>query len=375
MTRPLREARIDLGAVRANIQTLAELVAPAKTMVVVKANGYGHGAFETALAAVLAGADWLGVVDITEALALRNAGIEIPILAWLHGEDADFAAAIAADIDLGVSNLTQLERIAAASTAAASTEAQPTHVHIKVDTGLSRNGVEESESGELFARAAEHESAGILKVRGIWSHLANAGEHEDLEQLRRFEAFDASARDAGLAPELRHLAATAAAIAAPKTRLDLVRVGVGVYGLSPLDDITSADLGLRPAMELSAEIVSVKRVPAGTGVSYCYAYRAETATTLALVPLGYADGIPRQASESGVVSINGQTYPIAGRIAMDQFVVDVGDAEIAVGDRAILFGDPASGIPSADDLAEAAGTINYEIVTRIGPRVTRVYVP
>ncbi|MDQ1528483.1 MAG: alanine racemase [Actinomycetota bacterium] len=374
----MREARIDLGAIRSNIATLRSAVSPAALMVVVKAEGYGHGAIEAAKAAVDAGTDWLGVVDLAEALALREAGITIPILAWLHGEDADFTAAVAANIDVGVSSLGQLERAAATGGLA--------QIQIKVDTGLSRNGVEERESAALFERAAAHERAGRVRVRGLWSHLANAGEAEDLEQVRRFTLFVDAARDAGLTPELRHLAATAGALRVPESRFDLVRIGVGVYGLSPFEDASSAELGLRPAMELSAEIISVKRVPAGAGVSYGYAYRTSAETTLALVPLGYADGIPRHASSvagktgaadrpGALVSINGRAYRVCGRVAMDQFVVDVGDDQVRVGDRAILFGDPTTGVPSADDWADAADTINYEIVTRIGPRVTRVFVP
>jgi alanine racemase len=368
----MREARIDLGAIRSNVATLRSAVAPAALMVVVKAEGYGHGAIEAAKAAVDAGTDWLGVVDLAEALALREAGITIPILAWLHGEDADFTAAVAANIDVGVSSLDQLERAAATGGLA--------QIQIKVDTGLSRNGVEERESAALFERAAAHERAGRVRVRGLWSHLANAGETEDLEQVRRFTLFVDAAREAGLTPELRHLAATAGALRVPASRFDLVRIGVGVFGLSPFEDASSAELGLRPAMELSAEIVSVKRVPAGVGVSYGYAYRTAAETTLALVPLGYADGIPRHASSAAgrpgaPVSINGKAYRVCGRVAMDQFVVDVGDDEVRLGDRAILFGDPTTGVPSADDWADAADTINYEIVTRIGPRVTRVFVP
>ena len=367
MARPLREARIDLDAMRANIQVLKDAVAPAQTMVVVKAEGYGHGAIESAQAAVEAGAEWLGVVDIAEAGALRDAGITVPILAWLHGDDADFEAAVAAGIDIGVSTWDQLERAAATSGLA--------QIQIKVDTGLSRNGIEERDAPALFRRAAELERLGKVSVRGVWSHLANSGQDEDHEQLRRFETAIETAEDAGLRPELRHLAATAGSLSLPEARFDLVRLGIGVYGLSPFEDRTSADLGLRPVMELSAEIVSVKRVPSGSGVSYGYTYRTEAPTSLALVPLGYADGIPRAASSSAPVSINGKTYRISGRVAMDQFVVDVGDDEVALGDRAILFGDPATGVPSADDWARAAGTINYEIVTRIGPRVTRVFVP
>ncbi|HEY0259655.1 MAG TPA: alanine racemase [Lacisediminihabitans sp.] len=365
MTRPLREARIDLGAIRANIDVLRRAVAPSQTMAVVKADGYGHGAVETAKAAVGAGIDWIGVTDVTEALALRSAGVSAPILTWLHGRDADFEAAVTKKIDLGVSTMEQLDRAASTSGKA--------QVQLKVDTGLSRNGVEERECAAVFARAAELERSGSVRVRGIWSHLANAGEAEDLEQVRRFDAFLAAAADAGLTPDIRHLAATAGALRVPSSRYDLVRLGIGIYGLSPFDDTASAALGLRPAMELSAEIVSVKRVPAGSGVSYGYTYRTARETSLALVPLGYADGIPRDASGVAPVSINGVTYRIAGRVAMDQFVVDVGDADVSVGDRAIAFGDPATGVPGADDWAAATGTIDYEIVTRVGPRVTRVF--
>jgi alanine racemase len=367
MTRPMREARIDLGALQSNIGVLREAVAPARTMVIVKADAYGHGALEVARAAVDAGTEWLGVVDIVEALALREAGITAPMLTWLHGVGADFHAAVDAGIDVGVSTLDQLERASATSGLA--------HVQIKVDTGLSRNGIEGRLAGQLFERAVELENVGGIRVRGIWSHLANAGETEDREQLRRFEAALALAADVGLRPELRHLAATAGALSLPESRFDLVRLGIGVYGLSPFEDRTGEQLGLRPVMELSAEIVSIKRVPGGSGVSYSYTYRTEDDANLALVPLGYADGIPRSASSAAPVSINGKTYRISGRVAMDQFVVDIGDDEVAVGDRAILFGDGRKGLPTAEDWAAAAGTINYEIVTRLGPRVTRVFLP
>jgi alanine racemase len=363
----MREARIDLGALKSNIRVLRDTVAPAGTMVIVKADAYGHGALEIARAAEDAGTDWLGVVDIDEALALRRAGISSPLLAWLHGADADFDAAVAASVDLGISTLDQLERAASSAGLAM--------VQLKVDTGLSRNGIEGRLVAQVFARAAELERTGRIRVRGIWSHLANAGEHEDRSQLARFEEALALASDIGLTPELRHLAATAGALSLAESRFDLVRLGIGVYGLSPFDDRTSVQLGLHPVMELSAEIVSVKRVPAGSGVSYSYTYRTGTEANLALVPLGYADGIPRAASSAAPVSINGKTYRISGRVAMDQFVVDVGDDDVAVGDRAILFGDGADGLPTADEWAAAAGTINYEIVTRLGPRVTRVFVP
>jgi alanine racemase len=362
----LREARVDLGAISRNVETVRRAVGGSDVMVVVKANGYGHGAVESARAAIEGGAVALGVVEIDEALALRAAGIDAPVMAWLHGSDADFAAATAADIEIGVNHVEQLERVAASDGTAV--------VHLKVDSGLGRNGASEAECAAFFAAAVRHERAGRIRVRGFFSHLANAGEQADATQVQRFTAMLAQAVAAGLDPEVVHLAASAGALRVPESRFGLVRVGVAAYGLSPFDDASSADLGLVPAMQLSAEIVSVKRVAAGSGVSYGHDYLTPRETTLALVPIGYADGIPRHASGSGPVSINGGAFRVSGRIAMDQFVVDVGDHPVAVGDRAVLFGDPATGVPSATDWADAATTINYEIVTRIGGRVARRYV-
>lgn len=363
--RPMREAHVNLSAIAANIATLKAAIGTPKTMVVVKSRAYGHGAVPVARTAAENGADWLGVVSVEEALELRAAGIGTPILAWLHDSDANFHAAIAGGVDLGVNYLDQLEAVAATSGQA--------FVQLKVDTGLGRNGSAPGEWEALFAAAAAHEKAGRIRVRGLWSHLANSGEAADLEQVAEFERALALAKNAGLDPELLHLAATAGALRVPPARFGMVRLGIGTYGLSPFDDATSADLGLVPALELSASIASVKRVSAGTGVSYGYDYRTTAETTLALVPLGYGDGIPRHASGAGPVSINGVTYPVAGRIAMDQLVLDVGDAAVKVGDRAILFGDPSTGVPSATDWADAAGTINYEIVTRLGGRIERTY--
>lgn len=364
--RPLREARVDLGAIGHNIRVIRKTVDGPMVMAVVKAHGYGHGAVPVAKAALDAGAEWLGVVEIAEALELRDAGITAPVLAWLHDPDATFDEAIARDLDIGVSYRQQLDRVAAASGIAV--------VQLKVDTGLSRNGAADAEWPEFFAAAAAHERAGRVRVRGLWSHLANSGEAADLHQVAEFERAIALARHAGLEPELLHLAATAGAIRVPAARYDLVRVGLGTYGLSPFDDATSADLGLRPALELSAAIASVKRVPAASGVSYGHDYRTSEETTLALVPLGYGDGVPRHASNRGPVWINGRIYRVAGRVAMDQFVVDVGDDAVLVGDRAVLIGDPATGVPSAEDWAAAADTINYEIVTRLGGRIQRTYI-
>jgi alanine racemase len=362
-----REALVDLRAIEHNIRQLSILSGPRMKMVVVKSRAYGHGAIPVAKTAVAAGADWLGVVSIEEALELRAAAIELPILCWLHDPAASFDAAIEQHIDLGVSYLEQLHRVAASNGVA--------RVQLKVDTGLGRNGASPREWLQLVEAATAHQAAGRILVTGVWSHLANAGEAADAAQVAAFAEAVAIASAAGLEPELLHLAATAGALRVPAARYGLVRLGIGVYGLSPFDDATSAELGLRPALQLSAAIASVKRVDAGSGVSYAHDYRTDRETTLALVPLGYADGIPRHASGRGPVSIGGITYPIAGRVAMDQVVVDVGDAPVKVGDRAILFGDPTTGVPSATDWADAADTINYEIVTRLGGRIQHRYLP
>ncbi|HWH25807.1 MAG TPA: alanine racemase [Pseudolysinimonas sp.] len=358
-----REARIDLASIRSNVELLRDIVAPAQLMAVVKADAYGHGMVPAAIAALDGGADWLGVADIDEALALRSAEITAPILAWLHAPTTDFAPAVEAGIDLGVSSLDQLEQVAAAG---------PARVHLKLETGLSRNGASPEEAPAVFARAVELQRVGRLRVIGLFSHLSNTSLADDDAQQKLFDALVAEAWAAGLEPELRHLAATEAAIRRPQSRYELVRSGIGIYGLDPSPGVALSDLGLRPAMELSSAVAAVRQVPAGAGVSYGYTHRTDRPTTLVLVPLGYADGVPRAASGRVSVQIDGSLFPVVGRIAMDQFVVEVGDAPVNVGDRVVLWGDPASGAPSADDWADAAGTINYEIVTRVGPRVPRV---
>jgi alanine racemase len=358
-----REARIDLEALRSNLAILRQTVAPSVVMAVVKADAYGHGAELVGRAVSEAGVEWLGVADLSEGFALRRAGIATPMLAWLHGPDADFAAAVEAGIDLGVSSLSQLERAAAAGHAV---------VQLKVDSGLSRNGIAPAERAAVFERAAALDGSGAIRVRGIFSHLSNTSAADDDRQREVFDQAVAEARAAGLDPELRHLAATQAALERPGMRFEMVRIGVGLYGLPAADSVDAAALGLRPVMQLSAAVAAVRRVPAGTHVSYGYTHRTERETTLALVPLGYGDGVPRAASSRGAVSIRGRLCPVVGRIAMDQFLVDAGDVRVEVGDRAVLWGDPADGVPSAEDWAAAAGTIGYEIVTRVGPRVPRV---
>lgn len=362
----MREAAIDVGAISANVRHLRRLTG-VEVLAVVKADGYGHGAVRSALAALDGGATRLGVADVTEALALRRAGIDAPVVAWLHAPGETFAEAAARGIEIGISSADQLQ--AAASAAAVAD--RPTAIHVKVETGLGRNGVPPADWGHVFAEAARWERLGRVRVVGIFSHLSNTSEADDLAAVRRFDEALLAAAAQGLAPRLRHLAASHAAIALPEARFDAVRIGIAMYGLSPFADRTSAELGLRPAMSLRAAVAAVRRVPAGQGVSYGYLHRTDSDTTLALVPLGYADGIPRNASAGGAVRIGGRVFPVAGRIAMDQFVVDVGDHPVAVGDEALLFGDPTLGEPAVETWADAAGTINYEIVTRIGPRVPR----
>jgi alanine racemase len=363
-----RAARIDLEALRSNLGVIRDLVSPARVMGVVKADAYGHGVRVVAPVLVEAGVDWLGVADLSEALALRASGISTPVLAWLHGPSTDFAPAVEAGIDIGVSSRDQLERAAAAASGSRS-EAR---VQLKVDSGLSRNGIAPAEREEIFERAAVLQAAGDIRVRGIFSHLSNTSSTDDARQKGVFQQALAEALAAGLHPELRHIASTQAAIDKPDYRFDMVRIGIGLYGLPAADSMDAAAIGLRPVMQLEAEVAAVRRVPAGTGVSYGYIHRTTRDTTLALVPLGYADGVPRSASNRGEVSINGRRCPVVGRIAMDQFLVDVGEGAVAVGDRVVIWGDPANGVPSAEEWATAADTIGYEIVTRVGPRVPRL---
>lgn len=361
----MREALIDTDAIADNVRHVRRLTS-SDVIAVVKADGYGHGAVRSAVAALAGGANRLGVADIGEALALRRAGIDAPILAWLHAPGASFTDAVAHGIELGISSLDQL-----AAAAAAASAARPALVQLKVETGLGRNGLAPGDLPTVFAEAARLERIGKLRVVGIFSHLSNTSDADDRAALARFHEALALAARLGLTPALTHIAASHAALALPYARLGCVRLGIAMYGLSPFADRTSADLGLRPAMTLRAAVAAVRRVPAGQGVSYGYTHRTDGETTLALVPLGYADGVPRAASGAAAVRIGGATFPVAGRIAMDQFVVDVGDLPVSVGDEAVLFGDPTLGMPPVEAWADAAGTINYEIVTRIGPRVPR----
>ena len=362
------EASIELGAISANIAALRQHVAPAALMAVVKADGYGHGAVPAARAAVRAGADWLGVVHVAEALELRRAGIGGPLLCLMAIGSADHPAAIAADIDLSAGSAAMVRRIAAAAAAAG----KPARVHLKADTGLSRGGATAADWPAVLDAASQARSAGSIVITGLWSHFAAADDpgNPSIEaQLAAYKEALAVAESAGITPQLRHIANTAAAIDVPQARYDLVRVGGGCYGLATLPG--GAPPWLRPAMTLRSRLVLVKRVPAGTGVSYGHRYVTPRETTLGLVPLGYADGIPRTAAGQPLVFARGRRWPIAGTVCMDQFAVDFGDEPVAEGEEVVLFGPGADGEPTAQQWGEALGTISYEIVTGIGARVPR----
>ncbi|MFI6205611.1 alanine racemase [Streptomyces sp. NPDC051041] len=378
-TAPLRaRAEIDLAAVRANARTLRALAPEAALMAVVKADGYGHGALPCARAAVEAGATWLGTATPEEALALRADGglpADVRIMCWLWTPGGPWREAVEADLDVSVSGMWALREV----TAAARLAGRPARVQLKADTGLGRGGCQPgADWAELVGEALRAERAGQVRVTGLWSHFARADEpgHPSIAaQLTRFREMVAYAEQRGVRPEVRHIANSPATLTLPESHFDLVRPGIALYGISPSPEVgTPADLGLRPAMTLSASLALVKHVPGGHGVSYGHHYVTPGDTTLGLVPLGYADGIPRHASSAGPVLVDGKWRTVAGRVAMDQFVVDLGGDEPEPGAQAVLFGPGDRGEPTAEDWAQAAGTIAYEIVTRIGTRVPRVYV-
>ncbi|WP_329335762.1 alanine racemase [Streptomyces sp. NBC_00663] len=369
-------AEIDLAALRANVRTLRALAPGAALMAVVKSDAYGHGAVPCARAAVEAGAEWLGTATPEEALALRAAGIDgVRIMCWLWTPGGPWREAVEADLDVSVSGMWALLEVVDAARAVGKTA----RVQLKGDTGLGRNGCQPGDDwAELVGHALRAEAEGIIRITGLWSHFACADEpgHPSIAaQLTTFREMLAYAEQAGVRPEVRHIANSPATLTLPEAHFDLVRTGVAVYGISPSPELgSSADLGLRPVMTLSASVALVKRVPGGHGVSYGHHYVTPGDTTLGLIPVGYADGVPRHASGTGPVLVGGKWRTVAGRVAMDQFVVDLGGDEPAVGSEAVLFGPGDRGEPTAEDWAQAAGTIAYEIVTRIGTRVPRVYV-
>jgi alanine racemase len=368
------EIVVDLAAIRRNVGILRDLVAPdgSDLMVVVKADGYGHGMVESARAAREAGAPWLGVATVEEALRLRDAGDSGRLLCWLTVPGDDWAAAIDRDVDVTAYTVAELAEIRAAVTG------RPARVQLKIDTGLSRGGSTADDWPDLVAAARAGEADGLWTVTGIWSHFACSDEPDhpaNAAQEQEFRAALAGAERAGLRPEVRHLANSGGAILRPSSRFDLVRCGIASYGLHPAPGI-GPDLGLEPAMTVTAPLALTKHLHAGAAVSYGHVWTAPGETRVGLVPLGYGDGVPRHAGNTAEVAVGGKRRPIRGRICMDQFVVELGDQDeggAAVGDEVVLFGPGTAGEPTADDWARACGTIHYEIVTRIGGRLRRRY--
>ncbi|HET9632875.1 MAG TPA: alanine racemase [Terrabacter sp.] len=365
-------AEIDLAAVEHNVRTLRALAPSSELMAVVKADAYGHGLLPVARAALRGGATWLGTAQFAEAFALRDAGIATRLLTWLSVPGSDFAGAVSRDIDLSASAPWVLDEIAAAAAAVGRTA----RVHLKVDTGLGRGGAYGADWSVLVQHARGLEAEGSVRVVGAWTHFAHADSPEHptvLAQQDRFFEAVAEAERAGLRLEVRHLANSAATLVHPSAHADLVRPGIAIYGLTPVPQVDD-DFGLRPAMTLRARLALVKALPAGQGISYGHAYAPTVDTVVGLVPAGYADGVPRNASNVGPVLAEGRRTTIAGRVCMDQFVLDLGPGSRArAGDIVTLFGG-APGEPTAQDWADATDTISYEIVTRLGARVPRLYV-
>ncbi|PZE74038.1 alanine racemase [Curtobacterium sp. MCBD17_019] len=369
MSAPLREAVVDLDAYRANIDLLRSWMDPVEVMVVLKADGYGHGMVPLALTAVDAGVRWLGVLTVEAALRLRSVGVgeDVRLFAWQHDPDLDPRDAVDSGVDLGVSNVAELDRIVAAVTQ------RPARVHLGVDTGLHRDGATPDRWPALVERARDAQRADAIEVVAAYTHLAEASDDDDAAAVAVFtEAVDAAA-GLGLELPIRHVAASLAGLERPEFRHDMVRMGANTYGIPGADGVVAADLGLTPVMTLTASVAKVKRVPVGTGVSYDYTYRTAAETTLALVPVGYADGVPRRAQGRVEVTIGGVRYPIAGRVAMDQFLVDVGDDDVRVGDTVVLFGTGERGESTILEWAAGLDTIGEELACRIGGRVPRRY--
>ena len=361
----MREALIRPAAISHNVGVLADMAKTPNLLIVVKADGYGHGALTAARAALEGGANWLGTADTTEALELRADGVESRVLAWLFGPSEDLSPALEAGIDLGVSSRQQLEQVIRAVT-----PGRPARIHLKVDTGLGRNGADPRDWEALFQAAKSAQDSGVVVVVGLFTHLSGTSPEADEQQGAVYEQALAVLDSVGLQPEIRHVASSIGTSDSPGLAHDMVRVGAAAYGVPVTPRYR--EVGLIPAMRVSGQLILVKRVHEGLGVGYGHTYRTSSETTLALVPLGYADGIPRHASNAGPVTIDGQRFRVSGRISMDQFTVDAGESAVHEGQWAVLWGDPSQGEPSANDWAEAAGTIAYEIVTRLGSRIPRV---
>ncbi len=366
---PRAEIVVDLATFRRNVDRLGELVAThvdgPQVMVVVKADAYGHGMVECARVARQAGVPWLGVATQTEALALRAAGDEGRLLSWLGVPGEDYREAVDADIDLSASSVDQLDEIVAGGVAAGLVA----RVHLKFDTGLSRNGAPRELWTELLEAASAHQQADRIDVVGLWSHLACAdepGHPANDRQVAAFEEAIAAAEALGLDPEVNHLANSAGALLRPDTWFDLVRIGIAAYGFSPAPGVVTAeDLGLVPVMTVRTALAQTKEIGRGEGVSYGHTFVSQFKQHVGLVPLGYGDGVPRHASSRAEVQIGDAHCRILGQVCMDQFVVAV-PATVAAGDEVVLFSTGADGEPTAQDWAGWCDTISYEIVTRVG---------
>lgn len=365
-------AEVDLGAIAHNVRVLRERAGSAAVMAVVKADGYGHGATAVARTALAAGAAEVGVATVGEALALRRDGITAPVLAWLHAPGTDFSPALAADVQIAVSSAEQLDALVDAARRTGVTAVTT----LKVDTGLSRNGVAAADLPKVLVALAHAVAEGTVHARGIMSHLAcgdEPGNPMNDRQAARLQEMRELAREYGVDFEIAHLSNSPAAMTRQDLAFDMVRPGIAIYGQTPIPALGT--MGLRPAMTLKAPVAMVRSITAGDGVSYGHTWIAERDTTVALIPLGYADGIFRTLSGRLQVSINGRRHPGVGRICMDQFVLDLGPGpvDVGVGDEAVLFGPGDSGEPTTQDWADLIGTINYEVVTAVRGRITRVY--
>lgn len=368
------QAVIDLGAIGHNLDVVRKAAPHSQVMAVVKADAYGHGLVQVAAAARAADADYLGVALLREAIELRAAGDEGPVLAWLWTPgDPDLTDCLKRKVQISVSSMWSLIEV----TEAAADAGVVARIHLKLDTGLSRNGADIQEWEELVTAAKALQSRSRIEVVGIWSHLANASYENDPsvdQQRARFLEGVAIAKTAGLEPQLLHLANSGGALAYPDTQFDMVRIGIAMFGVSPLDPNSAKRFDLKAVMSLHATLAHVKTIPAGQSVSYGGTWTAVAPTRVGLVPVGYADGIPR-ASVDAQVMVNGVRCNVLGRVAMDQFVIELPEAvgEVSAGDDVVIFGDAHTGAPTADEWGTSSNTIGYEIVTRIGSRIPRVY--
>ncbi|OBF80509.1 alanine racemase [Mycobacterium sp. 852002-51163_SCH5372311] len=368
----LAEAVVDLGAIEHNVRVLREHAGAAQVMAVVKADGYGHGAVRVAHAALAAGAAELGVATVEEALALRADGITAPVLAWLHPPGMDFGPALMGNVEIAVSSVRQVDELLDAVRRTGRTAT----VTVKVDTGLNRNGVAAAQFPAVLTALRQAVAEEAVRMRGLMSHMVYADQPDNPindVQAQRFTNMLEHARDVGVRFEVAHLSNSSATLSRPDLAFDLVRPGIAVYGLSPVPHL--GDMGLIPAMTVKCAVSLVKPIRAGEGVSYAHTWVAKRDTTLALLPVGYADGVFRSLGGRLEVQINGRRYPGVGRICMDQFVVDLGPGrvDVAEGDEAVLFGPGGSGEPTAQDWADLLDTIHYEVVTSPRGRITRTY--